>query len=246
MKSHLPKYYLLLLLCISGHRLYAQADIDEAGKLLSRVKQTYDSANISFHLKYTYAEADQPNTVTDSLEGDARLQGSNCFMTLGNIIFFRNQSYNISVFKEDKLIMLGRPSTLSKEMQLPSDQISTALHQAGVTACRLLRNHQLTTIIFEYSRESPCRRMEITIDEATSLIREVVTQIPQPLSPEESVTTRGSEQYIMIRTFFTAMKTEQPNDSIFNEKMFFTREGNVIKPAAAYADYQIFLASPNI
>ncbi|WP_143159872.1 hypothetical protein [Chitinophaga jiangningensis] len=224
----------------------AQQDIDEAGKVLARVKQTYDTASISFHLKYTYADADQPNTVTDSLEGDARLHGNNCFMTLGNIIFFRNQTYNISVFKEDKLMMLGRPSTLSRQMQLPSDQISAALHQAGVTTCRLLRHQKQTTIIFDYPPDSPCLQMQISIDEATYLIREVITKIRNPLTQENQVTTPPSGQNIMVKTLFTAVKMEHPDNSFFDEKQFFTREANVIKPAADYADYQVFLASPNI
>lgn len=246
MKFILLKCSLILLCVFLAKKGWAQTELERATAMLVRVKNAYDSGSMSFRLRYTYASADQPAMVTDSLLGEARFCGTNSYMSLGNIIFFRNKSFNISVFRDDKLIMLSKPSIRENEMQMPTDYLTTVLKNTGVTKCSIKRAKQLVVITLEFAEAATCKFMEVVIDEPHSLITSMMVKVKKPGNPGANEPLSGEAQYAIVRTEFSGFKVEPCDPAGFDENIFFTRKGDVFKPAPKYADYQVFLASPNI
>ncbi|MFB6455608.1 hypothetical protein ACE38W_10090 [Chitinophaga sp. Hz27] len=245
MKLFISKYLLLLLALFLAGNVAAQGDIEKATTLMQRVKHAYDSVNMSFHLTYSYATADKPSVVTDSLSGDAHIFGGNSYMTLGNVILLKNKQYNITVFKDDKLIMLGKPSQLTQDAQLPADAIISALKNAGLTNCQLRNVKGKVTIQMDYSDFAPYKSLEMTIDEPSLRILSMSVKVKKPADPD-AIAPPEADTYVIVKTVFTGFKNETGNSNAFDEKIFFTRNGETFKPSPAYADYQVFLASPNI
>ncbi|MBV8255406.1 MAG: hypothetical protein JO154_22590 [Chitinophaga sp.] len=242
MKLFIPKY-LFLLLCISfSSSLMAQDDLEKATALMMRVKNAYDSANMSFQMKYTYAAADKPNIITDSLTGEIKMSGKDCLTSIGNVVLLKNKSYSISIFKEDKLMMLSRPSELTESVQLPTTAITAALKKTGVVSCSMKKVKQMTSIIFKYDENASCKTLEVMIDETALRIMSMKAQVKKPGDADAQA---ASDTYVIISSVFSGFKSEKVDPSTFDEHMFFTRTGNVFKPSPKYADYQVFLASPN-
>lgn len=238
-------------LLLSGGSMFARGQsvesMNKAIEMLDKVSKTYKSQELSFDLRYTYANEHQPYVLLDSLNGHMQLAKGNCRYAIGNTILLKNAHYNIAVFKEDKLIHVsgsGLPDSIDTS---PMGMIKASILQAGVRECHISRKGDTTLIRFSFLPDKAYKYVEIKLDSKNSRIYQLQYIIRSTLLSESGrVEGEGYEPYALVNAFFTRYKTALTDPAVFDETQFFTHKTDALVPAPAYEDYEIFIGTPNI
>ncbi|TWF45400.1 hypothetical protein FHW36_1011330 [Chitinophaga polysaccharea] len=222
-------------------------NLDKAMDILSKAGAVYSKGQLSFDIRYTYANEEQPTVITDSLSGSIRMAGGNCFSVLQNSVVLKNARYNIALFKEDKLMYVTKPAPKDSLNASPMAMIGAMVKQAGIKTCNITDKKDTTTIRFGFGAAAPYRFMEIKLDSKTSRVHQLQFAIQRALLPgAPSAADADSTSYAMVKGVFSHYSTADIDAGLFDEKQFFTRKADKLLPSAAYEDYEVFIGSPNL
>jgi hypothetical protein len=247
--KYLKWFFGSLLSLLSTLHLNGQSveNLEKAIEMLGKVSQTYDSGQVAFDIRYTYANEGQPQILLDSLSGNIIMSEGKCFSRLRNTVFLTNQRYSIAVFNEDKLIHVSRPVSKDAMGISPMQVISASIRQAGVKSCVITNKKEASQIRFMFSPEKAYRYMEITLDTRNWRIQQLSYVVKSELALEASEQPgKVYEPYALVKAFFSHYRTDDADPAIFDEKQFFTRTATALVPASAYEDYEVFIGSPNL
>ncbi len=240
------KIFALLMagcLMLIHQAVFAQGQLNKALEILSRVQAVYDSNYLSFHMSYTYASEKEPTKIVETVEGDVKLSGKDYYTALGNTVMIKNARYDVTVFKEDTLIMISRPTSRNRLAGNPLDYMGGVLKSKKLVDCMVTTTKEHTEIVFIYAPDAPLKKASIVIDPATNRIQSMCCLLLNPNDPETGV---SSDAYVVLTTAFTGYDTVPADSSWFDESGFFERNGSAFKPAKSFEGYRIFVATPHL
>jgi len=96
----------------------AQSAADTIRKEIAAINAVYDSAyylSFDIHMQYIsdtlYGGTDSADYEHTSMDGSYTFHRNNALYNLGDITFLQNDSYTIAVYRENKFILVGKPSS---------------------------------------------------------------------------------------------------------------------------------------
>ncbi|WP_145670321.1 hypothetical protein [Chitinophaga polysaccharea] len=221
--------------------------LDEMATVLKDIQLAYQKHPLSFEVKYTYANEHTPRVVLDSLEGKVCMAGADYRYILDNTEMVRTGNYSVVVFKEDKLLYLGKTTTDTLAAS-PLQPLQDMARQAGVRHCEVMYKKHRKTLQVDFQDGLPYRHIEMTLDTLSGYLLQMryivkTTLLIAPGASEE--VGKEYEEYALVVADFHHYQPLAAEKDLFDERSFFVKKGNEVFPAAAYADYKIFIATPN-
>jgi hypothetical protein len=218
---------------------------DKAIEMLEKANKTYDSGQVKFDINYTYAREQTPTVLLDSLNGEVTISGRNYFSRMRNTTFLMNKQYSIAVFNDDKVIHVSKPANRDSLGVTPMQMVSAAIRQAGIKKCVIVSKGDTAKIRFTFSAAT-YKYMEIKLDTRNWRIHELQFVVKSDVAPDGGESNDTNTGYALVKAFFRHYNTGNVNPAVFDERQFFTRTATALIPAAAYQDYEVFIASPNL
>lgn len=243
------RYILTLIISIAA-ALSVQAQdttaIAKAINIFSRVQAKSQQQPVSFEVNYTYSNESTPGTLLDSLKGKIEISGENYRSTLDSTETIRNSKYTIILFKEDKLMYLAANS----KSVSPADPLETlnALLK-GATNSTFSYQKRNTIINVSFPAGANCKQLSITIDTVSQRLISMQYILKTTLLMGDEMKNEVPEEYeeyAQVKASFYNYKDIPVNNSRFDEKAFFYKDGDTFKVTPAYEDYRIFVGTPGL
>lgn len=233
---------LLLWMNISESKAQTPAQVIE------NIYKTYDSIPyLSFDVTYHY-NSDTINKVfvSDMLKGTYTLAGKKAWFVLDNIEFMQNDSFFISVNKEEKFILISNPRNENAGRELPlrlmidsmlnnySTMFTVSQSTSGDTGTIRFENSNLTVDTYGY--------FEISYD-INNYILYGITHVFKEEAPMDDYTADLATPEAWKRKLtvvFDNYRFDNVSSEVYNEGRFIFTEDGEYKPVEKYQDYRIF------
>lgn len=224
-------------------------ELEPAIAALKKAQLSLSENPVSFDVKYSYANEHTPGNVLDSVKGRIEMAGNNYRCVMENTETVRNERYNIVLFNDDQIIYLSKGVSEGATTD-PLLLMQSVLKNSGAKNCQVSSKGKYKTILISFAPDAPCKQMEITLDTVTqrlSAMQYVVKTSQLTESPgADAATPEGYDEYALVKASFYNYSTTIADNSRFDERTFFTKEGEIFKAAEAYKNYKIFIGSPNL
>lgn len=205
-----------------------------------RLNEQYSCAqSISQISKYKYYDNIKKRNIPDKVfNGKFIKQGSNYFMQSDQNFQVKIENVAISVYKQDKTISVA----------LAKDYNHNYLLKDINEALKYITNYSFSDSIpgvkyykLYYNEKMPFYRIDIAINTSTFLIS---NYIGYAIEEVDQVDGNGNTQTEIKHTkleieYYNNPQQASTLQNIFNIESYIIIEGNKIKPASKYADYEI-------
>jgi hypothetical protein len=246
----------ILLCCLSWMAPWFNADaqtlngVDQLVTELKKVQAAYKAHPLSFDVKYTYAGDSAPDRALDSLSGRMEMAGDNYRCLIDSTETIRNSRYNITLFKEDKVMYVSKPSVVASGTD-PLQVMRSAMQRSGAGECNILREGRNKIFRISFKEGSPYRKMEMTVDTTSGYItgmRYIVKTVllMESQDNKEAAAQQGYDEYAVVQVSYSAYRKIPADLSRFNEHTYFRKEGSELLTTEAYNDYKLFVGTPNL
>jgi hypothetical protein len=243
---------LVLTSCLLVCNQASASDTTSAVKqFMHKVQQAYKSASyLSFHVRYRYANKNQPDKYIDTMWGEVALDKNRMRFLIEDVETVTTDKYTIQVNNNEKLIYLSTPQPA--QMADPVAMVDSMLAHFDGIRTQVARNKGIVTLSMFFPPEQPYKNITITVNESTGFFQKVVYELyteglveTDQLMEQSKNGTYQSEGRIEI--VFSGYRQGQFSDAIFNEGRYFNRlDKGKYETSEAYKDYQIFLASSKL
>jgi len=216
------------------------------------MSNTYKSAGmLGYDVTYRYTSEADPFKSFDSLQGRIEMDSARYWCRLDNTESMSNDKYTVVLFREDKLMYLSKASLLNRSND-PLQMLQRLGSVGGKVSYEETTTGHFKTIIIRFEQVAVCKRIEYTVDTKTGYLSKMVYVIPTEQLVDETArqtfdaTKEGYGQYARVEAVFSNYSKLPSGDSKFDERLFFSKQGNEFVPASSFNDYKIFVASPNL
>jgi hypothetical protein len=215
---------------------------------LKTLQTKYDTAStLSFNIEYKYTNETAPENVLDSIPGFIQLSNHRCHWQLSNTEMVSNEHYGITLFKEDKIMYITKPSHRYITID-PMDQLDNTLLQMPGLKCTVQNNAHLKILSLFFPHGSWYKSIQFFIDNASGyLVKSKYVVKSEALTADGKLDRAGKyDAYAIVEVeYFNYSKAILP-DSIFDENNYFTREDKNFTTTPLFWEYKIFIGSPNL
>ncbi|MEO5889696.1 MAG: hypothetical protein ABIQ31_05550 [Ferruginibacter sp.] len=224
-----------------------QGQVDQnnpAIKKLADIAAAYKSANrLSFDVNYLYSTESRPNTYLDSLSGSFKINGNRYNYKIDSTEFIGNDSINISIFNEDKIIYVNSPANIQSGN--PLAMIDSVMLMNQYSSATLTTVGPLQKIAIVFNPGFMFKKVEYTITPITNLITKMVGVIEssEMYDPAVKPLFDKRNEYGILEVRFRNYGLSGFLDNVFSEGQYLIRVGNQYKPVGRYANYQIINGS---
>lgn len=243
----------LLVCCLAaGSGLHAQEtrQPDSLKAFTQKVSKAYaNAANLSFRVKYLYANANRPTDYLDSVLGSVEMSQGHSRIVMGGMETVFTDKFAIRVLPDDKLIYLSAPARV--ETQNPVGMLDSILAHMTDLDARLYRQQGEDVLILKFPSGAPYSQMVIHVDDKSGFFRRIDYTVnaaelvgrEMVASPDHPAPYESSGRVYVL---FSDYQKGHLDDRIFSADNFFTKEAGKYTPSSRFKDYRIFLASSNL
>lgn len=236
---------LIFTFLILNRTAFTQTDQRESVvKRLNEISAAYKSANhLSFDVRYRYSSEKKPAVYLDSLTGSFKLNGNNYWYALDNSEFLGNDSTNLAIFNEDKIIYVNG-SAVSQSAN-PLAMIDSVLLNNQYSSSSLADTAGMQKITIDFVPGMQFKKVQYLIDGKSGFITRMtaVIESDQMYDPAIQPMFNKKESYGILVVDFGNYKTGSFNDQTFSTDKYYNRVGQNYLASAAYANYQIVSGS---
>lgn len=222
-------------------------DVEKVMQVMKEVQGFYSAGSQSFDIYYTYSNEHAPGKVLDSLSGKMELSGDDYRYIIGNTETIHNKHYTVVLFEEDMLMYVAKPDS-SVSQANPLLPMQESLERTGVTGCEITYKGNQKLVRISFKEGAPYKHIAITLDTLSKrllsmryVIKTALLMDAQDVAPDP-----GYDEYAIVQAVLNNYKQLPVDERRFDEKQFFSREGNELKTTPAYKEYKIFVGSPNL
>ncbi|HTB51798.1 MAG TPA: hypothetical protein VK718_03410 [Ferruginibacter sp.] len=239
---------LIIILLMFPFIVQAQANKDSAINLFRETSNKYNGMHyLSFRMDYSYRNDANPKVLLDSLMGEVMVNGDNCHIILGNTETIRNNDYNIMLFKEDTLMYISKPKIITLNPITILNNLITQLSNEDVS---LVIKRSLGIITINFPIGNDYKKIEFFINLKSGYLIKVryIVKATQLINEEDRPLADKDIQneWAIVECNYDNYKVGAFNDSEFDVKKYFIKDGKEYKPTEAYKQYKIFIASPGL
>ncbi|WP_440134894.1 hypothetical protein [Chitinophaga sancti] len=241
---------LMVVMCwLSGLHPVQSQDLEDAITTLKYIKEIGRSTPYGFDLKYSYANESKPAVILGSLNGSIELDGNNYYCLMDSTESIRTEKYNIILFHEDKLMLLGGASPDSAVD--PILYMQSMIAKSGAQKCNVSHKGPVKIANIYFLPGSPCKSMKMEIDTVAHHLLSVeyllkTVLLLDPSAQQEGQVPEGYDEFALVRaTFYNYHPLKDPA-ARFKEEQYFYKDGAEYKPTTAYSGFQVVLSTPNL
>jgi hypothetical protein len=217
---------------------------------MTRIRKAYATNHfMDFHVRYYYANADEPQVYLDSLAGEIQMEKENSRLVLDGIETIVTGKYAIQIDAAEKTIYLTARRAGGTN---PIGMVDSILaHMQGVQASVTKESHA-EVLSIGFPPDQAYSRITIRIDAKTGLLQKISYALnTSKLVSAEMINRPGNASPYQARgnmdILFSDYRQGKFDDNLFREDNFITRIGpGHFEPAGRYKDYHIYLASSNL
>jgi predicted transcriptional regulator with HTH domain len=248
--------YIAILCLLNWNNSAAQTATPQ--QIMANIYKAYDSLQyLSFNIKYTYtSDTVNGNFTNDMLQGAYTIAGKKSKFNLGDIEFIQNDSFFITVYNDDKYILVADPRHVNTGSELPMrqtiDSLIGAYQQHYDYSYSYVNDDDsslgLAQLGFKKADSiAQFEKFSITYDTAQNVLHSIEYIFSEPVIVEtdQSIINPPAPQATLfstkrLRIEFSAYRFENFSDSVYDESQYIFFEDDVCKPVSKYKDYKIF------
>lgn len=233
----------------------AQTSNDKAIQALKTLMYNYTkNQGLSFDMRFTYATESRPNIYLDSLSGSVKLDGLKSWYLIDSTESLNTGEYLITVFREDKLLFLAKPTSGS----LPQGTGLSSMNELWLNNLdSLVRTQQVLLewkedkdqqqVLISYPEVREYRSMAFMIDRKTGLLKSSVTVARNSsIEPERRIDEKNADEFAIITTQFLHYTRGKLKAGLFDSSRYFIRKGDEYIGVNEFKDYKVFLGTPGM
>lgn len=247
MNKYIPLIIALLMAISRPAAAQSGQDVEKVMQVMNEVQAFYNARPQSFNIYYTYSNEHTPGKILDSLNGKMELSGKYYRYTIGNTETIHNKHYTVVLFKEDMLMYVAGSGSSGSQAN-PLLPMRGSLERAGVSRCEITHSGSQKLVQISLKEGAPYKHIELTLDTLSQRLLSMRYIVKTALLMDAPDTAPGSEydEYAIVQAVMNNYKQLPEDERRFDEKQFFSREGNELKVTPAYKEYKIFIGSPNL
>lgn len=236
---------LMVVVCLLNYNtLMAQSGTPQ--EVFAKIYKAYDSSNyLSFNIKYTYSsDTLDGDFMYDVLEGTYTLAGKKAKFNLGDIEFMQNDSFFITVYNNDRFILVSNPRNSNAGKELPMRQIMDTLAADVLDHYTMnVRNVEDTAFVDFYKQDSTAQflKFSLVFDTNQNIIHSVEYVY------EEAMLVNSLENTIpavirkkRLKVDFSNYRFDNFSDSLYDENKYIFFEDGICKPIDKYNEFKIY------
>jgi hypothetical protein len=236
------KSFILWVLCITlGSVVKAQNPV--LLECMNINKAYLDTAYLSFNIKYKYAYEATPTVFQDSSLAAFKLNGYKYWGKIDSVEFMQNDSFMVSLFKEDQILSLGLPG-YSFNKSLPLGQWDSLFFQNDRFSFTTGVDAGLKKITVDYDANLPYKKFEMWYDSVSYRISRIKYLVSEFASEPDFYSLPGPGSYGVVDMSFTNYQVGAFGDEVFLASTYITHSGTGYTPSGMYETYELYITSP--
>lgn len=242
--NYITLFMLIISLFIARHSV-AQVTPQQ---VLAQVYNSYDNLKyLSFDVKYTYtSDTVNGDFVHDVLQGSYTLAGSKAKFNIGDIEFMQNDSFFITIYNNDKIILVADPRNANAGKELPMRQVMDSLvntlshYNIQVSGVEDTVTLNLTAV----DDTAQFLKFSLSYDTVQKVLYniEYVFEEPVQITATDTLTTTR-QRATRIKRFkveFHNYRFDNFSETVYDENQFIFFENGECKPVEKYNDFRLF------
>lgn len=215
-------------------------------QIMANIYKAYDSINyLSFNVKYTYS-SDTVNGefLNDQLEGSYTMAGKKAKFNLGDIEFMQNDSFFITVYNDDKFILVADPRTLNTGSELPMRQLIDSVlgaYQPRYSYTRTVVGDSGILTFNKLDSAAQFKKFAITYDSVQNILHSIDYAF-EDVVPVDSLgySLPPLIRQKQLKVEFSNYRFDNFSNSLYDEHKYIFFEEGICKPIEKYYDFKIF------
>lgn len=233
-------------LTLSGLSLNAQKSVEDE---LKQMHARYQSKEyLSYDVQYLYALEKKPGVFIDTVNGHYKINRQLYWGRLDQVEYVQTDSLFISVYKEDKVILLNSSAPVLMQV---NNQWDRFLEDAkGKMDVSVINSEGLRKISMRYHNDSLYKSIDFWYSPDDYLLRKIqyVMRQPEGLSDEDEDETApvAGNEFVIIEIRFSNYNGSSFDKSIFATDQYVERKEKEFQPSKKYTDYTVLVGSPGL
>lgn len=237
-------FVLLSFAGVCSGQTTSKEKVIEAIKDLSEHYQ--NAPSLSFDVGYKYSDELTPGLFRDSLKGSFKMSKDAYWYSLDNTESVGNKDFLVMLFKDDKVMYISKPSTISRTVN-PVALFDSLLMNRKEISCALAESKDEKKISFIFTAGQKYKRIEYYVSNKTGFVTRMVYIIQtKELLDASDPGSDGLSPYAIINVSFTNYQTGGFDKTELDLAKYFMKDSNGYRVTAAYDSYKIFLGSTNL
>lgn len=244
--SKMKKYFILpvsIFLIIScSAECIAQTDMkDQAIQRLQTVADAYRKADhLSFNVTYRYSSESKPKIFLDSLSGSFKMNGHSFWYGIDQSEFFGNDTVNVAIFNEDKIIYVNGKSVVNQSAN-PLAMIDSVLLNSQYSSANIVSAGGIDDLTINFQPGYQFKKLEYFIDTKSGFIIRMIGLIKSQEMYDPAVQSLfdKKQEYGILDISFSNYQTASFTDQAISPARYFLKSNGRYQAAANYGTYQI-------
>jgi hypothetical protein len=213
----------------------------QAVQRLQDLASAYKKADhLSFNVTYRYSSEAKPASFLDSLTGSFKMNGNSFWYAIDNAEFLGNDTINVAVFNEDKVIYINGKSVVNQSAN-PLAMIDSVLLNNEYSSASITPGILVDDLVINFQPGFQFKKVEYFIDVKTGLIRRMIGIIKsqEMYDPQVQPLFDKKLDYGILDIMFTNYQTASFSDQVLNPAKYFVKINRSFQAVGNYASYQI-------
>jgi hypothetical protein len=243
--NFIPLFMLLIFLFNAG---YTKAQVITPQQVLAEVYNSYDNLQfLSFDVKYTYtSDTVNGDFVYDVLEGSYTLAGSKAKFNIGDIEFMQNDSFFITVYKNDKIILVADPRNANTGKELPMRQVMDSLVNTLSHYNVQVGGIEDTVIVDLTAVDDVAQflKFSLSYDTVQKVLYKIEYVFEEPFLQSDTVIISSvplpATRTKRFKVEFLHYRFDNFSESVYDENQYIYFENGECKPVEKFIDFRLF------
>ncbi|HRP55600.1 hypothetical protein [Agriterribacter sp.] len=224
---------LLLLITVNSYTQH----FDRAAEELFKIRNAYSGSGYnSFTAQYRYAMEDAPGKILDTLTAYIKTKGRYYYCKMDKMEFIQNDSINVAVYHNEKMIVLTNPAAGAEKGRLVIDNWDSSFIAANTDSVMLTDGKTLRTLYFYFTPGSSYSSGTITYNRKD--YRPLKISYTQRAT-QNHAPGKNKPSGIIITVLFSAHSKAAFKDMTFDHSRFVKKQNNKWATVATYNSYSV-------
>lgn len=220
-------------------------------EIMNRIYEKYDSITyLTFDVKYIYTtDTIGGKYKTDVMKGSYTMAGKKALYSIGDIQFMQNDSFFISIYPNEKYMIVSDPRTRNTGSQLPMRAMMDSMIQSYAKHYKIKMSTDSVEGTIRFIKADSIAQFDkfiIKYDLETHYLNSIKYDFEEPdvIDEENDDDTTEQPEMIMrkksLTIRFTNYRIDNFSPKIYNENNYIWFDEGECKPVDKYKGYRIF------
>jgi hypothetical protein len=203
---------------------------------------------LSYDVQYLYAKESAPAVYIDTVNGSYKINQNRYWGRLDNVEYVQTDSAFISIYEEDKVILLNSSAPVWLKTHINWDSVWR--NAKGKIDLSISRDEGFNKVSMSYPKDSVYKRIDFWYSPVDFRIQKMQYVLRQPDDLMEEINggnnAVSSDEFVIIEIRFSNYNTTAFDKEIFVTEKYVEKRGNEFQPSIKYIDYTVLVGSPGL